>query len=236
MLPELHGPLCQGGTGSPTQPPRGGGPWPRGLHLRLLSLLRGGLPAPALCPQTGLRPAHIPKPPPHCRADPAWPGPAPGAARLRRLSSSARSCHSPGPGEAGAGEPGAEPLCRNGTQTEAWKAGFLEDFLEPGLVGSHTQGCPAPQSRVQTPRRDSETGPASAPDLPVRAQNASFTSGPLHMLFPIHPLVWAAGYHLLQEAFPQAPAQVDGGPFILGCHCPCPALHPNHPEPSPGPA
>lgn len=213
-------------------------PWPRGLHLHLLfpSSRLGSLPRPSAgslgsgLPAFPSRRHTASRRPRLARACPR------SSSSLAGLSGPARSCHNPGPGEAGAGEPGAEPLCWNSTQTEAWKAGFLENFLEPGLVGSHTQGFQAPQSQVQTPHRDSETCPASALNLPVRALNSSLTSGPVHMLFPTLSLVWAAGDHLLQEAFPQAPAQVDGGPFTLGGHCPCPALHPNHPEPSPGPA
>lgn len=231
MLPGLNGPLCQAGTGSPTPATMWGRACgPEGCTCTSSSLLRGWAPCPSPLPAdwaqacqhsqaatTASRRARLARACP--RSSPSLAG----------LSGPARSCHNPGPGEAGAGEPGAEPRCWNRTQTEAWKAGFLENFLEPGLVGSHTQG-------FQAPHRDSETCPASALNLPVRAQNCSLTSGPVHMLFPTHPLVWAAGYHLLQEAFPQAPTRVDGGPFTLGCHCPCPDLHPNHSEPSPGPA
>lgn len=102
-LPELRGPLCQGGTGSPAPPPRGGEPWPRGLHLHPLPSRRA--PCPALCPQTA-RPAHIPTPP----------GPGLPQEQL-----------SPGPGGGGGG-PGAEPLGWNTPRQEPGKPGSWRTF------------------------------------------------------------------------------------------------------------
>lgn len=180
-------------------------PWPRGLHLRLLFPAR-----PSACRRG-----------PGCQHSPA------AAAALPRGARPARACPRspcpvlPSPGRARRGR-----RAGGRAQTEAARAGFLAGFLEPGPAGSHTLAAqlhgvkPRPHAGTRTRR----PLPATALGEP----RTPFPSGPLP--FPIHSRVGAAGCHLLQEAFPPAPAQVDGGPFTGGCRCPRPALHPTMPR------
>lgn len=131
MLPELNGPLCHGGgegeawptqappTPLPSFPPGTPPPFP---ELTMANRRAPGPPAAcAACfhTQATLRPANTPKAAAAISQRPQpWPRPVPG-----------RACPADSLGrEQGGGQPEAALLCWNHTQTEAWKARFLDSW------------------------------------------------------------------------------------------------------------
>lgn len=173
----------RGAPGS-LKPPTTWGCSPRGPPLRLFFPSSWPPPSPALClhtrhhstrrPGSDLPP--LPQPPE--TPAPAWACPGNG-------SSPAGWAALPGPADSQGQEWRARgSLGQSGSAGTApnrsLESRFLENFLELGLVASHTQCFQAPQGQVQSTYR------ASALDLPLRTQNSPLTSEPLHLPFP-HP-------------------------------------------------
>lgn len=106
MLPELDGPLCPGGTGSPPPPPLGVSPRPRGAAPA--PPLPVSVAGAALCRQPGPGLPTFPSRRHAARGDPAWPGPAPRTAPCPVLPPPR-----PGRGGGGSARGRAAPLGRH---------------------------------------------------------------------------------------------------------------------------